>query len=175
MVELLAERGLADISMEEVAARARVGKASVYRRWSSKGTLAFDAFVAEFLARQPEPDTGDLRGDLLAALRSWVRAVDGTPAGRTLTGLIAEVQRDPSLAEAWRTRFVTPVRERHVAMLDRAVARGELAPGTDAELTLDLLYGPAYHRLLQGHLALDDAFVTGVVDAVVSAVATRPV
>src|SRR5580700_11505934 len=80
--ELLAERGLAGMSMEEVAARAGVGKATVYRRWRSRGALALDAFMAEFQALQPLPDTGTLRGDLLAALRAWVRAVTRTPAGR---------------------------------------------------------------------------------------------
>src|ERR1700722_13397170 len=86
---ILAERGLAGMSMEEVAARAGVGKATVYRRWPSRGALALDAFMADFQALQPLPDTGTLRGDLLAALRAWVRAVTQTPAGRILAGLIA--------------------------------------------------------------------------------------
>jgi len=100
--DLLAERGLAGMSMEEVAARAGVGKATVYRRWRSRGALALDAFMAEFQALQPLPDTGTLRGDLLAALRAWVRAVTRTPAGRILAGLIAAAQEDPELAAAWR-------------------------------------------------------------------------
>ena len=64
-VELLAERGLAAMSIEEVAARAGVGKTTIYRRWPSKGLLALDAFVASFREEQPLPDTGTLRGDLL--------------------------------------------------------------------------------------------------------------
>ena len=72
-LELLAERGLAGMSIEEVAARAGVGKATIYRRWSSKGALALDAFLAEFEQQQPLPDTGSLRGDLAAELRAWVR------------------------------------------------------------------------------------------------------
>jgi AcrR family transcriptional regulator len=167
--QLLAEKGLADITIEEVAARARVGKASVYRRWTSKGSLAFDAFESDFLARQPLPDTGELRGDLVAALRSWVRTVKNTPTGRTLRGLIAEVQRDPELGAIWRERFVGPVRAQHRKIIDRAIARGEIAPSTDPDILLDLLYGPAYHRLLQGHLPLNDRFVHSVADAVVAA------
>src|SRR5450755_1541159 len=69
--ELLAERGLPGMSIEEVASRAGVAKATVYRRWPSRGALALDAFVAEFTALQPLPDTGFLRDDLLAALRNW--------------------------------------------------------------------------------------------------------
>jgi AcrR family transcriptional regulator len=167
--ELLAEKGLADITIEQVAARAHVGKASVYRRWSSKGSLAFDAFESEFLARQPLPDTGALRGDLLAALRSWVRTVRDTPTGRTLRGLIAEVQRDPALEDIWRDRFIGPVRAQYRQMVERAIARGEIPTTTDPDLVMDLLYGAAYHRLLQGHLRLDDKFVRALVEAVTRA------
>lgn len=168
--ELLAERGVAATTIEQVAARAHVGKASVYRRWPSKGTLAFDAFAADFLERQPVPDTGNLRDDLLALLRGFVRAVRQPATGRTLKGLIAEVQRDPELAEAWRERFVGPVRWRHLIVLLRAVERAELPPGANTSLLLDLLYGPAYHRLLHGHLPLDDAFVEDLVSAIMAAI-----
>lgn len=167
--ELLTERGLTEISLEDIAARGRVSKASIYRRWPTKGTLAFDAFVTKFRDSQPLPDTGALESDLLSALRSWVRTVNGTATGRTLKGLIAEVQRDPELAEAWREWFVGPVRSRHLMMADRAIARGELSPGADTALLLDLLYGPGYHRLLQGHLPLDASFVSGVVGAIMAA------
>lgn len=169
-VELLEQRGLSEISLDEIAARARVSKASIYRRWPSKGTLAFDAFMVHFLEDHPEPDTGALEDDLLEALRVWVRAVDGTTTGRTLRGLIAEVQRDPGLADAWRERFIGPVRARHLAIVQRAAARGELSADADAGLLLDLLYGPAYHRMLQGHLPLDEHFVTKVVAAIMAAI-----
>src|SRR5258708_22762630 len=75
-VGLLAERGLAAMSIEEVAARAGVGKTTIYRRWPSKGLLALDAFVASFRAEQPQPATGTPRADLLPALH---------PAGRPVT------------------------------------------------------------------------------------------
>src|ERR1700685_2595212 len=68
--ELLAERGLAGMSMEEVAARAGVGKATVYRRWRSRGALALDAFMSEFRSQLPLPRTGSLRDDLYSALRA---------------------------------------------------------------------------------------------------------
>jgi AcrR family transcriptional regulator len=166
---LLAEQELSDISMDEIAARAGVSKASLYRRWSSKGTLAFDAFLATFLDHQPLVDTGDLRNDLLAALRAWSRTVRDPATSRTLRGLIAEVQRDPELADAWRERFVEPVRARHRPMVERAIARGELSTNTDIDVVIDLLYGPAYHRLLHGHRPVDDSFIRRVVEAIVAA------
>jgi AcrR family transcriptional regulator len=168
--EILDERGFAALTMEEVAARAGVGKATVYRWWSSKGALAFDAFLARFLERQPLANTGTLRGDLLAALRAWIRAVKGTATGRILAGLIAEVQRDPGLADDWRNRFVGVVRAQHRTMLERAIMRGEIAPDCDTDAVLDLLYGSAYHRLLQTHLPLTDSFARSVVDIIVAGI-----
>src|ERR1700730_2111733 len=173
--ELLAERGLHGLSIEEVASRAGVAKTTIYRRWHSRGTLALDAFLAEFKALQPLPDTGILRDDLLAALRAWVRAVTRTSAGRILVGLIAEAQHAPELAAAWRTRVVEPLRAQHRIMLKRAIDRGQLPASTDTEVALDLLYGAAYHRLLNGHQPLNDTFVRHVVDVIVTGLtADRP-
>jgi AcrR family transcriptional regulator len=167
---LLEERGFVDLTIDEVAQRAGVSKATIYRRWPTRGTLVFEAFSADFLARQPLPDTGSLRGDLLSALRAWIRTVKGTVTGRTLIGLIAEVQRDPELAEIWRERFLAPVRTHHRLMIDRAVERGEVSSNIDPEVVLDLLYGPLYHRLLQSHLPLSDRFAQVVVDIVIAGV-----
>jgi AcrR family transcriptional regulator len=166
--ELLAERGLHGLSIEEVASRAGVAKTTIYRRWHSRGTLALDAFLAEFKALQPLPDTGILRDDLLAALRAWVRAVTRTSAGRILAGLIAEAQHDPELADAWRARVVEPLRAQHRIMLRRAIDRGQLPADTDTEVALDLLYGAAYHRLLNGHQPLNDTFARNVVEVIVN-------
>ena len=167
-VDLLAERGLGGMSIEEVASRAGVGKATIYRRWPSRGALVLDAFVAEFLAQQPLPDTGTLRGDLLTALRAWISSVTHTSSGPMLTGLIAEVQQDRALAESWRDRVVRPIRAQHAIMLDRAISRGEIPADTDKEVVIDLLFGPAYHRLLHGHLPLTDQFAREVVDLIVA-------
>jgi AcrR family transcriptional regulator len=171
--ELLAERGLAAMSIEEVAARAGVGKTTIYRRWPSKGLLALDAFVASFREEQAQPDTGTLRGDMLAALHAWVRAVTQTPMGSMLTGLIAEAQHDPELRGAWRDRVLEPLREQNRTMLDRAIARGEIDPSVDREVVLDLFFGAAEHRLLLGHLPMTDDFIAEVVDVILTGV-TRP-
>lgn len=168
--QLLAERGFVDLTMEDVAERAGVGKTTIYRRWPTKGTLVFEAFAVDFLSRQPLPHTGSLRGDLLAALRSWIRAVKGTVTGRTLVGLIAEAQRDPELAQIWGEHFVINVRLQHRLMVERAIERNEVGTDVDADVVLDLLYGPAYHRLLNSHLPLNDRFAVSVVDTVMAGV-----
>jgi AcrR family transcriptional regulator len=172
-VELLAERGLAAMSIEEVAERAGVGKTTIYRRWPSKGLLALDAFVASFREEQPLPDTSTLRGDLLAALRAWVRAVTETPMGPMLTGLIAEAQHDPELHAAWRDRVIEPLRRQRRIMLDRAIARGEIPASVDREVVLDLLFGAAQHRLLLGHLEMTEDFIREVVDVILDGIQPR--
>ncbi len=168
--ELLAERGFAELTMDEIAERAGVSKATIYRRWPSKGTLVFEAFTADYVARQPAPDTGSLKGDLTARLQTWVRIVDGTVTGRTLKALLTEAQRDEDLAIVWRDHFMKPVREESKALVQRAVARGEISQRTDPDVLLDLIYGPMYHRLLQGHLPLNDRFVQAVVSTVLSGI-----
>jgi AcrR family transcriptional regulator len=166
--DLLAERGLAGMSIEEVASRAGVGKATIYRRWTSRGTLALDAFLAEFQSQLPLPDTGSLHDDLLAALRNWIRSVTRTSAGPALAGLIAEAQLDPGLATAWRERVFGHLRAQQKIMLDRAVARGEISAKTDYDVVLDLMFGAAYHRLLNGHRPLTDHFARRVVDLIMA-------
>ena len=156
--------------MDEIADRAGVSKATIYRRWPSKGTLVFEAFAADFLARQTAPDTGSLKRDLTARLLEWMRAVNGTVTGRTLKSLLAEAQRDEDLAVIWRDHFIRPVREESKLLVKRAVERGEISQRTDPDVLLDLVYGPMYHRLLQGHLPLNDRFVQAVVSSVLSGI-----
>ena len=169
-LSVFAESGTEGLCIERVAARAGVGKATVYRRWPSRGALALDAFLAEFEEQQPVPDTGTFRGDLLSALRAWIRSVTRTPAGRMLAGLVAEAQRDPALAVAWREHVIEPLRARNTILVERAIERGEIPPDTDADVVLDMMFGAAYHRLLQGHRPLTDQFARRVVDLIVAGV-----
>lgn len=159
--ELVTRSGLDRLTIEGVAEKAGVGKASIYRRWPSKGALAFEAVLDAILASQPNPDTGSFEGDVVALAETWV-ALARRPAGRTVAHFIAEVQSDPALAEEWRKRFVRRIRQERMPIIERAIARGEIPPGSDAELILDLFYGPLYHRYLNGHLPLSDDFARGV-------------
>ena len=162
--ELLLQRGLGAVSMDEVAERAGVSKATIYRWWPSKETLALDALVAWAAASAPARDTGSLRGDLLALVRGWVREVRRRPFGRVIAALILEAQSDPAFAEAYRTHFAEPRREPMRAAFVRAQERGEVAADLDVDVALDLLYGAVYHRVLHGHAPLTDRFAHDVVD-----------
>jgi AcrR family transcriptional regulator len=163
--DLLLTRGLSAVSMDEVAERAGVSKATIYRWWPTKETLALDALYTEWAAARPAPrDTGTLRGDLLSLLRPWARLTGSRPYGRVVAALLTEAQTDPEFGAEYRRRFVEPRRDQARAVFHRAIDRGEIPADTRIEIALDLLYGPIYHLLLHGHAPLNDRFVRDVVD-----------
>jgi AcrR family transcriptional regulator len=171
--ELLLEQGLGTVSMDAVAERAGVSKATIYRWWRSKELLALDALYDEWAAVSTPRDTGTLRGDLLSLLRPWVRELGRRPFGRIVAALITHAQTDPDFGAEWRARFVEPRRDQARAIFARAVARGEIDATTNVEVALDLLYGPLYHRLLHGHAPLTDRFARQVVETALSGIAAR--
>lgn len=170
--ELLLARGLGAVSMDAVAEQAGVSKATIYRWWPTKETLALDALHHEWaIANPPVRGTGSPRADLLTLLSPWVSLVAKRPYGRVIAALLAEALTDPGFGEEWRRRFMGPRRDAARAILRVAIERGEIAANANVELALDLLHGPLYHRLLHGHLPLDERFVTDVVDSVLSGLA----
>ena len=172
--ELLLARGLSAVSMDAVAEQAGVSKATIYRWWPTKETLALDALYTEWATARPAArDTGSLRGDLLSLLRPWARLAVSRPYARVIASLITEAQTDPTFAEEYRDRVVEPRRDQARAILRRAVDRGEIPAGTKVEVALDLLFGPLYHRLLHGHAPLNDTFVRNAVDMALNGILPR--
>ena len=173
--ELQLARGLSAVSMDAVAERAGVSKATIYRWWPTKETLALDALYTEWAAVQPYPrDTGSLRGDLLALLRPWTRLVRSRPYARVITALLTEAQTDPVFAAEYRQRLVEPRRDQARAVFRRAMERGEIPASTDIEVAVDLVYGPLWHRLLHGHAPLNDRFTRSVIDTALSGIQPAP-
>jgi AcrR family transcriptional regulator len=179
--DLLLEHGLGAVSMDAVAGRAGVSKATIYRWWPTKETLALDAINHEWEAARPRSrQTDSLRGDLLSLLRPWVRLVSQRPYSRVISALIAKAQTDRVFADQYRAHFLEPRRNHAGAIFQRAIERGEIPAETDIDVALDLLYGPFYHRLLQGTGPLNDRFTRDVVEMLVAglsggrAAASRP-
>jgi AcrR family transcriptional regulator len=171
-IDLLLDQGLHAMSMDDVAERAGVSKATIYRWWASKELLALDALATEWAAPIPttQRDTGSLRGDLLARFQPWLRQLNEKPFGRVLAGLIAEAQTSPRFAELYREQFVQPRRDATRLIITRAIQRGEISANTDMEVILDLLYGPIYHRLLHKHAPLTEPFVQQVIETDIAGV-----
>jgi AcrR family transcriptional regulator len=167
--ELMLARGLGAVSMDAIAEKAGVSKATIYRWWPTKETLALEALFDEWTV-QPDvtPDTGSLRDDLLALLLPWIERVGMRPYGRIVGALITEARTDPVFGELYRTRFVAPRRQMAREVLQRALDRGEIAPDTDIDAAIDMLYGPHYHRLLHGHAPLTDDFARTVISVLVA-------
>jgi AcrR family transcriptional regulator len=145
-LDLLAERDFQATTIEAIAARAGVGRNTIYRRWSSKEELIADA-LSELAVPGPAGD-GDLYALLRRYLRDQERAFSDPRVGRLLPGLLGELERNPQFALAWSERVVRPRRQAIVETLERALGRGELRPGADPELIADLLIGPPFLRLL---------------------------
>ena len=146
VLDELAESGYARMSMEAVATRAGVGKAAIYRRWSSKQPMVEQIVSGLTWDAVPVPDTGSLAGDVRSFL-AHASALQRDPrTTRIIADLGAEAARNPRLAQAFYTALREPRRAAGTAMLRRAVERGELPPDLDTELALDCLVALAYAR-----------------------------
>jgi AcrR family transcriptional regulator len=162
--ELLLDRGLPGVSMDAVAERAGVSKATIYRWWPTKETLALDMLYNEWTKVTPQQyESGSLRVDLLALLHAWSRLASGRPYGRVVAALLMEGQTDPGFSAEYLRRMVEPRRDQARAIFGHAIERGEIPAETKVEVAIDLVYGPLYHRLLHRHAPLDDQFVDDVV------------
>jgi AcrR family transcriptional regulator len=140
LLDLIAEgTTLEALSMEAVATRAGVGKATIYRRWANKEALLLSALTA-LKGPMPEVSGESLREDLLALLRP-IAAARMTRAGRIMPCLIPELQRNAELAEKY-WQLTEPRRELMRDVLRRGMERGELRAGLDVNATVAMLTGP---------------------------------
>lgn len=160
---LLAGGGLGAVTMEAVAARAGVGKPTVYRWWPDRHAVAMAALMETELDN-PVRSGG---GSAIAALRAQLRAIAkgfATATGRHMASMIAAAQNESELSKAFRNHFVLARRAEGKALLERAMQNREVRGDLDVDVALDLLYGSLFFRLLMGHAPLDEGFVDGVLD-----------
>ena len=160
--DLLARAGCAGVTMEAIAHRAGVSKATLYRWWPSKAAVLMDAFLEANAPCRAASDTGCLAEDLRRQMRAAVRALSGQD-GQTLAGALAEAQGDPEAGGLFRARYLTPRQAGTREILTRAQGRGEIGPDVDLDTVLDALYGPLYFRLLVGHAPPTPEFADALV------------
>ena len=150
---LLDEGGLTAVTMEAIAARAGVGKPTIYREWPNAHAVAMSAF----LARAQKPAAKARSRSALVALKRQLRELAeafATRAGRSTAMMIAAAQNDSELAKVFRTHFVMKNREEGRVLLLRAIEEGDVRRDIDIEAALDVIYAPFYFRLLIGHAPL---------------------
>lgn len=165
-LEELALRGYEGLSFEAVAARAGVHKTTIYRRWRERPALVLDAMLEMSRQTVPVPDTGSLRGDLLALATAIAANLSSPQVAAILRALIA-TRHEPAIAAAtdryWRARF-----DLVAQVVRRGIERGELPADVSSDLLTEALIGPLYVRALVTGGVLDEAFVAGVVTLVVA-------
>jgi AcrR family transcriptional regulator len=171
-LKILGKSGFSDFKIEEVAAHASVGKATVYRWWPNKGALIADAFASSTTRKLRFPDTGSVYTDMSQQMRQLIK-VFRSRRGRIVSAILAAGQNDKDLIEAFRERFLWPRRREAYATLRRGIERGELRKDLDPDLLLDSLYGPIYMRFLIQHDRLTPEFVDRLCKLVLAGVRSK--
>ncbi|HUN98738.1 MAG TPA: TetR/AcrR family transcriptional regulator [Bradyrhizobium sp.] len=145
--DILIEDGYRALTMERLAARAGVGKTTVYRRWKSMSELVSALLdAADEAWPMPQAEFADIREDLRALYRNWIAGMSG--AGKIIPVLIAEGVQNPELATILHERFILPRRRLAIAMIDRAKKRGEVSKSVDSQTAIDLFMGRMWYRQL---------------------------
>lgn len=157
--------GYTKLRLEHVAARAGVGKATIYRRWATKEALALELLMELASPHIAIPDTGDTRGELLAATMNALRAITETSFGPVIRALLSQIAINPALGDPFRATVVQRRRDEIGRVVERGIARGDLRPDAAVDLATELLVGPVYFRLMFGG-ELDAEFAGRIVDAV---------
>ncbi len=163
-LEILNVDGLGGLSMEGIAARAGVSKATIYRRWDSKEDLLVDA-IATLVHEVEVPDSGDIRGDLVTAIAGMHRFVSDTRAGEVFPWLVGEIARGSEVGLRYAGSVVGPRRAMMAQLIAHAVERGAIRGDLDVELAVDMLTGPVIIRRMMGrHQERPDTWATDLVD-----------
>lgn len=170
---LVAEGAYEKVTVEAIAARAGVGKQTIYRRWPSKSAVVFAALLA--LSEDAEgqsvalPDTGDLRTDLKLVMRATAEEFADASFDRLIRALNTEIANDAALAAEYRAKLAQPLEEAKKARLRSAQEVGQLDADADLDLVLEVLYAPLFQRWLHRSGPLTAAYADSLVDATLRA------
>ena len=162
--ELLVRDGFTRLRLEGVAARAGVGKATIYRRWPSKEALTLDLLLELASPHLAVDDVGDTRAELGEVVLNAIRGLTETSFGPVMKAMISQIAGNPAIGDPFREMVVGARRAQVVWVIERGIGRGDLRAGTDPAIATELLVGPVYFRLVFGG-RLDVAFAEQVVDA----------
>ncbi|MCP3800756.1 TetR/AcrR family transcriptional regulator [Allokutzneria sp. A3M-2-11 16] len=162
-LEVMAEVGYRALTMDAVAARARAGKATIYRRWESKLELVIDT-CHELVSRSiPQPDTGTVADDLREFLSTYATLLTG-PIGKAAQALVGELPHEPELAEAFRAGFLSSQRRILRRILEAGTARGEIRADAPHGIVVELAGAALTHRLMLIGEPADPTYIDRLVD-----------
>jgi len=161
------ELGFDGVTIEGIAARAGVGKTTIYRRWPNAWAVVMDAFLEDVTRIAPVQDRATARESFIVSMKLVAKSFRGRH-GKILRPLIGRAQIDENLRKAMTERWLMPRRQRSREIVRRAIGAGELRKGLEPDVVLDALYGPLYHRLLvpYGEVKLTDGYVESLVNMV---------
>jgi AcrR family transcriptional regulator len=162
--DLLREGGLPAATVDAIAERSGVSKATLYKHWPSRTALAAEAFGLQMADSIPLPDTGSAAGDLSEQVRN-VSKFYASPNGTVFAQLLAACVTDPDGAEYFRDFFLAGRRQAIAQLWKRALERGEVRPDIDVETATDLLFGPLIFRVMTGHAPLTKKHADAMADA----------
>jgi AcrR family transcriptional regulator len=167
--DLLLENGFGAVTIEKIADKAGVSKATIYKWWPNKAAVIMDAFFDAAVVRLPVPDTGSVISDMIIQVNNLANFLL-SPEGKVINEIIAEGQSDLKLAETYRAMYFKPRRldSRHI--LERGILRGELNKDLDIELVIDLIFGPLFYRLLITGDGINEDFVDHIVRYILNGV-----
>lgn len=165
--ELLDKHGFRAVTMEAIAARAGVSKATIYRHWHNKAAIITERFLQQTASTIGFLHSGPVSEDLRLQMRALARAFSGK-SGRVIAALVAEAQDDPTVADALLNHWILIRREDTRRVLQRGMDQGELRANLDLNVVMDALYGPIYYRMLVRHLPLNDDFIDHLADHVLN-------
>jgi AcrR family transcriptional regulator len=172
--QLLHERPYADVCIEAIAARARVGKQTIYRWWTSKAAVLMEACAALVARGVPLPDTGAVETDLRDYLGHICIFFATQMSKPTIAGLLAEAQCNSELALAFEQRLLKQRRLVLHTILKRAVERGELRADANLDVIIDMVHGAIWYRTLFLRAPLDQPFIDHLIHQIMSGMALEP-
>jgi len=168
--ELMLEGGLTAATIQAIAARAGVSKATVYKWWSSPAEVALEGLldqVKESMVTPPEAPVAEAL-ELIAV--KLIRLMRDTPCGPILRAVAARIDHDPVLEDAFRRQWLVPRRAAVTEILSRGIDRGEVRADIDMELTLDMIFATIYYRLLVTRAPMSDDLASPLVAAAMASV-----
>ncbi|EKQ56819.1 MULTISPECIES: TetR/AcrR family transcriptional regulator [unclassified Clostridium] len=156
--DLLLENGFGAVTIEKIADRAGVSKATIYKWWPNKAAVVMDAFFDAAVVRLQVPDTGSVIEDMIIQVNNLSKFLISRE-GKVINEIIAEGQSDQKLAETYRAIYFKPRRLDSRYILERGILRGELKEDLDIELVMDLIFGPLFYRLLITGDEVNETFI----------------